>query len=52
MEDVESVWVELRNTKGQKTLVGVVYRPPNSSSEVGDGIKQKLETRATKAKQL
>ena len=31
VEDVESIWVELRNSKGQKTLVGAVYRPPNSS---------------------
>ena len=26
LEVVESVWVELQNTKGQKTPVGVVYR--------------------------
>uniref|UniRef100_UPI00398EB4CB uncharacterized protein isoform X1 n=1 Tax=Pristiophorus japonicus TaxID=55135 RepID=UPI00398EB4CB len=42
LDDVESVWVELRNAKGQKTLVGVVYRPSNSSSEIGDSIKQEI----------
>ncbi|XP_055521745.1 uncharacterized protein LOC129715880 [Leucoraja erinacea] len=50
LEDVESVWVELHNTKGQKTLVGVVYRPPNSSSEVGDGIKQEIRNACDKGK--
>ncbi|XP_059846738.1 uncharacterized protein LOC132405715 [Hypanus sabinus] len=33
--EVESVWVELRNSKGKKTLMGVVYRPPNSSVDIG-----------------
>ncbi|XP_059824114.1 uncharacterized protein LOC132393193 [Hypanus sabinus] len=42
LEDVELIWVELHNTKGQKMLVGVVCRPPNSSTEVGDGIKQEI----------
>ena len=50
LEDVESIWVELRNSKGQKTLVGVVYRPPNSSSGVGDGIKQEIRNACNKGK--
>ena len=27
---IESLWVELRNKKGEITLLGVYYRPPNS----------------------
>uniref|UniRef100_UPI00398E5466 uncharacterized protein isoform X1 n=1 Tax=Pristiophorus japonicus TaxID=55135 RepID=UPI00398E5466 len=42
LDDVESIWVELQNTKGQQTLEGVVYRPPNSSSDVGEGIKHEI----------
>ena len=47
-QNVESIWVELHNTKGQKTLLRGVYRPPNSSSEVGDGIKQEIRNACNK----
>eukprot|EP00061_Rhincodon_typus_P012081 g37563.t1 len=42
LDDVESVRVELQNTKGKKMLVGVVNRPPNSSCDVGGCIKQEI----------
>ena len=39
--DVELVCVELRNNKGQKPLVGVVYRA-NCSGNVGKNIRQEI----------
>ena len=29
-QEVESVWVDIRNNEGQKTLVGIDYRPHNN----------------------
>ena len=40
--EVESVWIELRNSKGKKTLMGVVYRPPNSSMDIGYKLNREL----------
>ena len=31
---IESIWVELRNKKGEITLIGLYYRPPNSQREL------------------
>jgi len=30
----ESIWVELKNRKGENTLIGLYYRPPNSQREI------------------
>ncbi|XP_059827241.1 uncharacterized protein LOC132394851 [Hypanus sabinus] len=40
--EVESVWIELRNSKGKRTLMGVVYRPPNSSMDIGCKLNREL----------
>ena len=32
---VESIWVEIRNSKEKKSPIGVVYRPPNNDIMVG-----------------
>ncbi|XP_067865973.1 multidrug and toxin extrusion protein 1-like [Heterodontus francisci] len=39
-QDVESVWVEIRNSKGKKSLVRVIYRSPNRSSAVAETLNQ------------
>lgn len=39
----ESLWIELRNFKGKETLMGVIYRPPNSSLDVGYKLHSGLE---------
>ncbi|XP_078410452.1 uncharacterized protein LOC144687812 [Cetorhinus maximus] len=49
-DDVESVWVELRNRKGKNTVMGVVYRPPYSSQDVGHKIHQEIEKACKKGK--
>ena len=41
--DVESVWIEMRNCKGKKTLMGVIYRPPNSSLDIGCKLNQEIK---------
>ena len=41
-QNVESLWVEMRNSRGRKTLVGVVYRPPNNNVEVGRAINKQI----------
>ncbi|XP_059824367.1 hydroxyacid oxidase 2 isoform X1 [Hypanus sabinus] len=46
--EVESVWIELRNSKGKKTLMGVVYRPPNSSVDIGYKLIRELTLACTK----
>jgi len=48
-EGIESLWVELRNRKGKKTLMGVTYRPPSSSQDVGQKINQEIEKAFKKA---
>ncbi|XP_059823488.1 uncharacterized protein LOC132392907 [Hypanus sabinus] len=40
--EVESVWIELRNSKGKKTLMGVVYRSPNSNMDIGCQLNREL----------
>ena len=42
-EGIESLWVELRNRKGKKTLMGVMYRLPSNSQGVGQKINQEIE---------
>ena len=42
-EGIEPLWVELRNRKGKKTLMGVTYRPPSSSQDVQQKINQEIE---------
>ena len=43
MEDkVESIWVEIRNSKAKKSLIGVVYRPPNSNIMVRQAINKEI----------
>ena len=42
-EGIESLWIELRNRKGKKTLMGVMYRPPSNSQDVGQKINQEIE---------
>ena len=43
MEDkVESIWVEIRNSKAKRSLIGVVYRPPNSNIMVGQAINKEI----------
>ena len=32
---VESIWVEIRNRKEKKSLIGIAYRPPNNDIMVG-----------------
>ena len=34
LEGTESLWVELRNRRGKRTLMTVIYRAPNSCSDV------------------
>uniref|UniRef100_UPI00398F88A5 uncharacterized protein n=1 Tax=Pristiophorus japonicus TaxID=55135 RepID=UPI00398F88A5 len=34
-QNVESLWVEIKDSKGKKSLVGVVYRSPNNNFTVG-----------------
>ncbi|XP_059845547.1 uncharacterized protein LOC132404945 [Hypanus sabinus] len=46
--DAESVWIELRNSKGRKTLMGVIYRPPNSSLDVGCKLNEELKSACRK----
>ena len=46
--DVESVWIELRSSKGRKTLIGVIYRPPNSSLDVGCKLNEELKLACSK----
>ncbi|XP_059843783.1 uncharacterized protein LOC132403935 [Hypanus sabinus] len=41
-QDNETIWVEIRNSKGKKAVVGVVYRPPNSCNSVGRSINQEI----------
>ena len=41
--DVESVWLELRNCKGKKTLMGLIYWPLNSSLDIGRNLNQELK---------
>ena len=38
----ESIWVELRNKKGEITLTGLYYRPPNSQREIEDQICKEM----------
>ncbi|XP_059819321.1 uncharacterized protein LOC132390792 [Hypanus sabinus] len=40
--EVESVWIELRNSKDKRTQMGVVYRPPNSSMDIGCKLNREL----------
>ena len=47
-DEVESLWIELRNCKGKKTLIGVIYRPPNSSPDVGCKLQQELKLACNK----
>ena len=51
-QDSETVWVEIRNNKGKKTLVGVVYRPPNSCNSVGRSINQEIVGACNEAKAI
>ena len=46
--EVESVWIELRNSKGKKTLMGIVYRPPNSSMDIGYNLIRELSLACAK----
>ena len=39
---VESIWVEIRNSKEKKLLIGVVYRPPNNNIMMGQAIKKEI----------
>lgn len=48
LENVESMWVELRNGTGKNILVGVIYRPPNSSQDVGYKVHQEIEKECKK----
>ncbi|XP_059802213.1 uncharacterized protein LOC132378916 [Hypanus sabinus] len=41
--NVESVWLVLRNSKSRKTLMGVIYQPPNSSLDVGCKLSEELK---------
>ena len=52
IDDVESIWVELRKNKGQKTLLGVVYRPPNCSGNVGKSIRHEIRDACVKGTSL
>ena len=45
---IESVWVELRSKKGEITLLGVYYRPPNSPKSVEEGICRGILDRCRK----
>ena len=38
----EVVWAEVRNRKGEVTLLGVFYRPPNSSRNVEERIARMI----------
>eukprot|EP00061_Rhincodon_typus_P016314 g44464.t1 len=49
-DGVESVWIELRNRRGNNTIVGIMYRPPNSSQELGRKIHQETEKVCKKSK--
>ena len=49
-DDVESVWVELRNHKGKKTIMGVMYRPPNSGQDQGHKMHHEIERACQKGK--
>ena len=40
----ESIWVELRNKKGEITLIGLYYRPPNSQREIEEEICEITES--------
>lgn len=42
-DNVQSVWVELRNAKWQKALVGVIYRPQTAVVMLGMALNTKLE---------
>lgn len=42
--ELESIWVKLRNSKGQKALVEVIYRPPSSNCNVGLSIHQEIRS--------
>ncbi|PJG57359.1 hypothetical protein CUC53_18450, partial [Aeromonas cavernicola] len=46
--EVESVWIELRNSKGKRTLMGVVYRSPNSSMDIGCKLNAELALACSK----
>ena len=48
-EGIESLWVELRNRKDKRTLMGVMYRPPSSSQDVGQKINEEIEKAYKKA---
>ena len=39
---VESIWVEIRNSKEKKSLIGVVYRPPNNDIMAGREINKEI----------
>jgi len=41
-QNLESLWVEIRNSKQKKTLVCVVYRPPNNNFKVGRAINKQI----------
>ena len=38
----ESIWVELRNKKGEIILIGLYYRPPNSRQEIEEQICKEI----------
>lgn len=41
-QDSETAWVQIENNKGKKTLVGVIYRPPNSCDAVSQNINLQI----------
>ena len=44
--NVEVVWAEIRNRKGEVTLLGVFYRPPKSSRDVEERIAKMILDRS------
>eukprot|EP00061_Rhincodon_typus_P018525 g47730.t1 len=42
----EALWMELRNTKGKITMLGVFYRPPNSPWEIEEQICSQILERS------
>ena len=41
---LEILWVEIRNSNNDKSLVGVIYRPPNSNLPIWESVDKALDS--------
>ena len=43
MSDIECIWLEILLPKAKSFLIGIIYRPPDSSKHLSKNFEQKLD---------